>query len=143
MPRRRRGLQVEFAPGTSGTVEGPFKDKDGDTVSVAVAVRSCEEPGGGEVSVAKSRGRWSVQLPPDAVQDLDGLSGEDGVAVRLTIVSRPCPKPGTPGQGGQDTSEPPPPPEPSADIGADVLAPDEDIDDVADIAAPAPPDSFR
>lgn len=131
MSRRRRGLQVEFDPGTSGKVEGPFKDKDDNRVTVEVAVRSCEEQGGGQVRVAKSGRRWSVELPPDAVHDVDGLVGEDGVAVRLTIVSRPCPKPGAPGQG--EPSEPPDPPEPNADI-ADIVADEEiDVDDFPDV----------
>ena len=124
MPRARRNDQVEVDPGRSEVVEG-LRDEGGNAVIVTVAVRTCEDPGGG-VDVEKSHGRWSVELPPDTMHDLGGLVGEDGVAVRLTIISRPCPGSDKDGRGV---------PQP-LDDGPDIAAP-HPLDDDPDIVAEA------
>ena len=98
MPRRLRARQEQFDPGTSGSVEGPFTDGNGDTVAVVVKVRGCDEARG-PTRTTTAPGVWRVEMSPDTVHDLRGLVADDGALVMLTIVAGACTEPGG---GGDD-----------------------------------------
>jgi hypothetical protein len=89
MPRRLRARQADFDPGTSGSVEGPFTDENGEEVAVVVKVRGCEEERG-PTRTTTAPGVWRVEMSPDTVHDLKGLVADDGAQVLLTIVTGAC-----------------------------------------------------
>lgn len=128
MARTHRRRQFTVEPGQFREL-GTFRDATGNPIVVAVAVQGCDdEARPAAAATRKGPERWEVDLPPDTSLELDGLQGEDGTKVRLTVVAGPCPGAGDPGgiEGSEGGS--------SVDIDADVVAEVDFVDD-PDIAA--------
>lgn len=102
MPRTGRTVQFDLDPGESAELQGPFFDGDTkEPVRVYVRVRACDDEGETELGrrFDQATGRWQITLPPDTVEDFNGLVGEDGVPLTLTIATGEC---GETDTGGED-----------------------------------------
>jgi len=105
MVRARRICQFTFNPGDSELLDGDLLAADGTAVGVRVTVRTCDDEHRNERTVTeKGEAEWVITVSPGTVTDIEGLNGDDGVPLVLTIAATKCPQDQP---SGEDTGAPP------------------------------------